>query len=422
MKTTVKQSILLILAVILTAGASPLWSQQKDFYTVKGVVKDKQSQKSLEYANLSVTGTNIGTITNTNGEFSIKIKDSLKAKTIEISHIGYTTSRISVNGENMDKLTIYLTPQPSLLDEITIRALDAKALVESAIGNIERNYSSHENMLSGFYRETIKKRRTYINVSEAIVEIYKTPYSQGLDKDIIQIYKGRKLISPKAEDTLMVKLLGGPNLSIYLDVVKNPDLMLNKETLSFYKFAMEESVMIEERPHYVVSFIPQVILPYALHYGKLYIDRESLAFSRAEFSVSMDDRNKATQAILKKKPFSMRFKPENISFLVTYKQRDGKSHLNYIRSEIQFKCDWKRKLFSTNYTIVSETVITGGKGEIISRIPYKLSFKESQSLSDKVQNFYDANFWEDYNIIEPDESLEYAVNRLKRENQKQSAD
>lgn len=422
MKTTVKQSILLILAVILTAGASPLWSQQKDFYTVKGVVKDKQSQKSLEYANLSVTGTNIGTITNTNGEFSIKIKDSLKAKTIEISHIGYTTSRISVNGENMDKLTIYLTPQPSLLDEITIRALDAKALVESAIGNIEKNYSSHENMLSGFYRETIKKRRTYINVSEAIVEIYKTPYSQGLDKDIIQIYKGRKLISPKAEDTLMVKLLGGPNLSIYLDVVKNPDLMLNKETLSFYKFAMEESVMIEERPHYVVSFIPQVILPYALHYGKLYIDRESLAFSRAEFSVSMDDRNKATQAILKKKPFSMRFKPENISFLVTYKQRDGKSHLNYIRSEIQFKCDWKRKLFSTNYTIVSETVITGGKGEIISRIPYKLSFKESQSLSDKVQNFYDANFWEDYNIIEPDESLEYAVNRLKRENQKQSAD
>ncbi len=423
MKTTIKQSILLILAIAIFSGGSPIWAQQtKEFFTVKGVVKEKQTNKSLEYANISVAGTNIGTITNTNGEFSLKVKYSLKAKTIEVSHIGYTTSRISVNGESMDNLTVYLTPQPSLLDEITIRALDAKALVESAIGNIEKNYSSNENLLSGFYRETIRKRRTYINVSEAIVEIYKSPYTQGLDKDIIQIYKGRKLISPKADDTLMVKLLGGPNLSIYLDVVKNPDLMLNKETLSFYKFAMEESVMIEDRPHYVVSFIPQVILPYALHYGKLFIDRESLAFSRAEFSVSMDDRNKATQAILKKKPFSMRFKPENISFLVTYKQRDGKSHLNYIRSEIQFKCDWKRKLFSTNYTIVSETVITGGKGENISRIPYRLSFRESQSLSDKVNNFFDADFWEDYNIIEPDESLEYAVSRLKRENLKLSSD
>jgi len=176
--------------------------------------------------------------------------------------------------------------------------------------------------------------------------------------------------------------------------------------------------MIEDRPHYVVTFIPQVILPYSLHYGKLYIDRESLTFSRAEFSVSMDDKNKATQAILKKKPMGMVFKPEDVSFLVTYKTRDGKSYLNYIRSELRFKCDWKKRLFSTNYAIVSETVITGGKGEVSAKIPHKLAFRESQSLSDKVNSFYDPNFWEDYNIIEPDESLEYAVNRLKKENLK----
>ena len=132
----------------------------------------------------------------------------------------------------------------------------------------------------------------------------------------------------------------------------------------------------------------------------------------------MDDRNKATQAILRKKPFSMRFRPEEISFLVNYKLRDGKSHLNYVRSEVRFKCDWKRRLFSTNYTIVSETVITGGRAETAARIPFRLAFKESQSLSDRVNNFFDKDFWEDYNIIEPEESLEYAVNRLKKENLK----
>jgi hypothetical protein len=419
MKTRVKQSILLILAIAIFSGASPIWAQQtKDFFTVKGVVKDNRSGKTLEYVNISVAGTNIGTITNTNGEFSVKIKDSLNAKTVIVSHIGYITSKFSVNGKNEEGVTIQLTPQPNLLDEITIRAIDAKLLVERAIAKIEQNYSANPSLLSGFYRETIRKRKNYINVSEAIVEIYKTPYSDGLNRDLIQIYKGRKLISPKADDTLMVKLLGGPNLSIYLDVVKNPDLMLNAKTLSYYKFSMEESVMIEDRPHYVVTFIPQVILPYSLHYGKLYIDRESLTFSRAEFSVSMDDKNKATQAILKKKPMGMVFKPEDVSFLVTYKTRDGKSYLNYIRSELRFKCDWKKRLFSTNYAIVSETVITGGKGEVSAKIPHKLAFRESQSLSDKVNSFYDPNFWEDYNIIEPDESLEYAVNRLKKENLK----
>lgn len=418
MKTFFKNQVILLISLLLV-GVAPVSAQQlKDFYTVRGVVKDKQTNRTLEYATISVSGTNVGTIANTNGEFAIKIKRDLNAKSIEVSHIGYSTSKMEVNGSDIDNVVIALAPKPNLLDEVTVLAMDAQKLVERAIANIEKNYSSNSNMLTGFYRETIKKRRSYINVSEAVVEIYKTPYAEGLDKDLVQIYKGRKLISPKPDDTLMVKLLGGPNLSIYLDVVKNPDLMLNPETLSHYKFSMSESVTIEDRPHYVVSFKPQVILPYALHYGKLYIDRETLTFSRAEFSVSMDDRNKATQAILRKKPFSMRFRPEEISFLVNYKLRDGKSHLNYVRSEVRFKCDWKRRIFSTNYTIVSETVITGGRAETAARIPFRLAFKESQSLSDRVNNFFDKDFWEDYNIIEPEESLEYAVNRLKKENLK----
>jgi len=416
MKTIVKQTTKLLLILLLISGGSQLWAQSnKDYFAVRGVVKDKITQKSLAYANISVQGTNIGTIANINGEFSIKIKDSLNAKSVEISHLGYSTFVLPVKGENIKEITIYLSPKANLLDEITVYSLDPRALVEEAISKIETNYSSTTDLLSGFYRETVRKRRSYITVSEAVIDIYKSPYAEGVEKDMLQINKGRKLVSPKLDDTLMVKLLGGPNLSIYVDIVKNPDLILNLETLSNYKFFMEQSVMIDERPNYVVSFKPQVILPYALYYGKLYIDKQNLSVSRTEFSLSLDDRNKAIQAILKRKPFSMRFKPEEISFLVTYKQRDGLTHLNYIRSEVRFKCDWKRRLFSTNYTIVSETVITGGKTDVINKIPHRFAFSNNQSLSDKVINFFDKDFWEDYNIIEPDESLESAIGRLKKE-------
>jgi len=416
MKTIVKQTTKLLLILLLISGGSQLWAQSnKDYFAVRGVVKDKITQKTLAYANISVHGTNIGTIANINGEFSVKIKDSLNAKSIEVSHLGYSTFVLPVKGENVKEITIYLSPKANLLDEITVYSLDPRALVEEAISKIETNYSSTTDLLSGFYRETVKKRRSYITVSEAVIDIYKSPYTEGVEKDMLQINKGRKLVSPKLDDTLMVKLLGGPNLSIFVDIVKNPDLILNMETLSNYKFYMEQSVVIDERPNYVVSFKPQVILPYALYYGKLYIDKQNLSVSRTEFSLSMDDRNKAIQAILKKKPFSMRFKPEEISFLVTYKQRDGLTHLNYIRSEVRFKCDWKRRLFSTNYTIVSETVITGGKTDVINKIPHRYAFSNNQSLSDNVINFFDKDFWEDYNIIEPDESLESAIGRLKKE-------
>ena len=302
-----------------------------------------------------------------------------------------------------------------MLDEVIIHARDARYLVEEAIRKIPENYNPKASMLTGFYRETAQKGRRYISISEAVIDVYKTSYKESAERDRVQIYKGRKLLSQKASDTLAVKLLGGPNMSIYVDIVKNPDILLDMETIQWYNFRMEEPTTIDNRPQYTISFTPQIILPFALYYGKLYIDKERLSFTRAEFFLNMDDKNKATQAILRKKPFGLRFKPVELSYFVNYKQRDGLTYLSYIRNGIRFKCDWKRRLFSTNYTILSEMVVTDGKDENVNSIPYRESFKASQALSDKVSNFADENFWGAYNIIEPTESRENAVNKLKKQ-------
>lgn len=422
MKTQYRQSVRFLLIILLVAGMSPLQAQElerddanAEYITVSGVVKDKQNKKRLEYVNISIPGSNSGTITNEEGEFSFKIKDASHVKAVEVSHIGYYNNKVEVNGNNISDLTVWMTPYENMLDEIIIHASDPRLIVEQAIRKIPANYSKKTNMLTGFYRETAQKGKRYINISEAVIDVYKTPYNESADRDRVQIYKGRKLLSQKKSDTLAVKLLGGPNMSIYVDIVKNPDVMLDLECLPYYTFKMEESTNIDNRPQYVISFQPQVIMPYALYYGKLYIDKERLSFTRAEFNLSMDDRNKATQAILKKKPFGLRFRPLEVAYLVTYKERNGVTYLNYVRNGVRFKCDWKRKLFSTNYTIISEMVVTDGREDNVGGIPFKMAFKESQSLSDKVENFMDEDFWGAYNIIEPTESLDSAVNKLKRQ-------
>ncbi len=420
MKAMHKQLWGYLLITLLLAGFTPLQAQtdsadESDYITVCGVVKDKKSKKSLEYVNISIPGTTTGTVTNADGEFSFKVKDSIQAKEVEISYLGYYNAKIPLNGENIEKETVWLTPYTNMLEEVIIHARDPRYLVEEAIKKIPANYNPKHSLLTGFYRETAQKGRRYINISEAVIDIYKTPYNETADRDRVQIFKGRKLLSQKASDTLAVKLLGGPNMSIYVDVVKNPDVILELESLPYYKFRMEESTTINDRPQYVINFEPQAILPYALYYGKLYIDKERLSFTRAEFFLDMNDRNKATQAILRKKPFGLRFKPVEVSFLVNYQDRDGVTYLSYIRNGVRFKCDWKRKLFSTNYTILSEMVVTDGKESTTNAIPYKMAFKQNQSLSDKVADFADANFWGSYNIIEPTESLEHAVDRLKKQ-------
>ena len=66
-----------------------------------------------------------------------------------------------------------------------------------------------------------KKGRRYINISKRLSMFTNSYKDRNVERDQVQIYKGRKLLSEKASDTLAVKLLGGPNLSVYVDVVKN---------------------------------------------------------------------------------------------------------------------------------------------------------------------------------------------------------
>lgn len=417
MKAQCKQFLGFTFILLLLSGVNPQWVQadSNDYIVISGIIKDKQSKKKMDCVSISVPGTNIGTVTNADGRFSLKLKETDLPKKLEISHIGYADNSYSLGRQRLIDQVIWMTPYTNLLDEVIIHPNNPVSIVMEAIKKIPANYSSQPTMLTGFYREIIQKGRRYINISEAILDIYKTRYDESVDKDRVQISKGRKLLSQKSGDTLAVKLEGGPTISLYMDIVKNPDFLMNLDNLSDYSFRMEESANIGNREQYVISFEPKVILPYALYYGKLYIDKGKLSFTRAEINLSMNDKLKATRAILHKKPLGLRFKPVELSCVITYKNRGDVTCLNYINSNIRFKCDWKRKLFSTNYTVLTEMVVTDSKGGDVAVIPYKNSFKRNQIFSDKVADFNNENFWENYNIIEPTESLEHAVSKLKKQ-------
>lgn len=335
------------LSVCLLLCSFPVWAQGDagDYLTIVGMVKDKQNKKALENVNVSVHGSNIGTVTNAEGEFALKIKKTEALRELEISHIGYVNNHISLEKETPSKLTVWLTPHANLLNEVVVFAENPRMIVEKAISKIPLNYSDKRDMLTGFYRETVQKGRRYIGISEAVIDVSKTAYTnRNTNYDKVRVVKGRRLLSQKASDTLAVKVVGGPNLSITLDVVKNKGALLDMEELNNYEFWMAESMLIDNRMQYVINFRPKVILMYALLYGKLYIDRERLSFTRIEMSLDMQDKSKATTAILYKKPLGLRFKPQELSYLVTYKDVDGKTYLNYISNTIRFKCDWKKKL------------------------------------------------------------------------------
>ena len=133
-----------------------------------------------------------------------------------------------------------------------------------------------------------------------MANVYKTAYTnRRINRDKVQIVKARHLVSQKQSDTLAIKMVGGPNLSIVLDIVKNSDALLDQQSMNYYTFVLEPSALLDDRLQYVIRFEPCVILDYALFTGKLFIDQEKLSITRAEFSLDMSDKEKATSAILR---------------------------------------------------------------------------------------------------------------------------
>ena len=415
-----RQRMIILLGCFLGSLAF-LWpaqgQQSSDNLVITGVIKDKENRKELENVNISVVGSSIGTVSNEDGVFSLKVSKATAGRGLVFSHVGYLNSHLSIETieKQSDRLTIWMTPTAQMLDEVHVYGGTPRDLVEKAIEKIPQNYADKENLFSAFYRETIQKGRRYIGISEAVMNVYKTAYSKRVaNYDRVQLSKGRRLMSQKRSDTLAIKIVGGPSLSVFLDVVKNGEELLALEYLNQYEFTMDKPVSLDNRMQYVVRFQPAVCLDYALYVGKLYIDQERLAFTRAEFELDMSNRDKAMRAILYKKPAGLYFKPQEASFLITYKQQGDKTYLNYIRNVMRFKCDWKKRLFSSTFTTYSEMVMVDREEEGVESIRYKDAFKQRQVFYDAVNEYWDEDFWKDYNIIEPTESLESAVNKLKK--------
>ncbi|MBP5715029.1 MAG: carboxypeptidase-like regulatory domain-containing protein [Prevotella sp.] len=408
----IKRSLILIMCLL--CGVFTM-AQTDEVWSFSGKVVDAKTRKALSH--VSVTDRSVGTVTNEDGEFTLKLKAAPTA--VSFSCLGYRTQRLTAaecKALEAEGKAVQMHASSVVLSEIVVKGVDKpRELVEQAIDRIEANYPNVPNLLRGFYRETTQKRNRFISVAEGVVDVYKSPYFKMDWRDGVAILKGRRLLSQRKSDTLAVKLQGGPVLPVQLDVVKERDILLNKEELDNYHFSYKGVKQAGDRLSYVIEITPAYIVDYPLYNGRLYIDQETLAFTKIELELDMSNEEKATSSILRKKPVGLRFTPHEMSINIDYKTDDGVTRINYIRNVIRFRCDWKRKLFKSNFTITSEMVVTDRKeGDNVRPIKVRDTFNRRDNFYDKVVFFNDPGFWGDENIIEPTEDLLDGIEKIKQ--------
>ncbi len=414
-------TVLLLAALALqdtvTAGSpARKRNDQQEMITIKGKIVDAETRNPLVFATVAVKESNVAIVTNIDGEFTLKIGETVTSKNLEVSFLGYKNKIVPLSElkENGGKNVIMLEAAPIPIKEIIVKPLDPTEIVNKAIQNISVNYETQPNLMTAFYRETIKKNRTYVSIGEAVVEIFKAPYNSDARFDGARIYKGRKSADVQKMDTVLFKLQGGPTSVLQLDIVKNTESVLTREAMEYYNYTIGGVIEIDNKPHYIIDFVQKPSVDIPLFMGSFYINMETYAITEAEFGFNLDDKDAVSSIFIRKKPLGMKVTPEIATYRTKYREQNGKLHFEYSRAEVKFKVNWAKRLFHTYYTTMSEVAVTDRTDKEVIKFAGKDKLRYSDVFTDKVNAFADTKFWGDNNVIEPDQSIETAIRKLSR--------
>jgi len=424
-KNNLNQKILTVITMLLllvgangTLQASSFFQNEQDitYNQYKGEIVDSQTKKPLVFATISLDGTNISTISNTEGEFLLKIPKNLIDGNVLISFLGYSSKLIPVAQLKKEKNIIMLVVSVTELSEVDISIpRNARNLVDQTLAKKGENYFNDPTLMTAFYRETIKKRRKNVSLSEAVVNIYKAPYTSNC-RDALQLYKVRKSTDYSKLDTLALKLQGGPFNTLFTDIMKYPEYIFSPEAISDYTFTYDHSTRINDKLIYVISFKQKPHITELLYMGKLYIDAEKKILTSAVYSLNITSKEKAARLFVRRKPKNAKVYPTEMAYRVNYREKNGRWYYGYSNILLEFKINWDNKLFNSVYTLTAEMAVTDWKKNITGDIPkYKDRLKSSVIISDEAIGFSDPDFWGEYNIIEPEKSIESAIKKIQRQ-------
>ncbi|MDD4491701.1 MAG: hypothetical protein PHV09_04155 [Bacteroidales bacterium] len=275
---------------------------------------------------------------------------------------------------------------------------NASVLVSSAFRNISKNYTKEDCFISAYYKEVITKNDKAFSLNEAILDIDKASYLTS-KPDKIAVKNVRLSSRPKMTDPFLVKLQGGPNTSLILDLAKYPFLGCEPSKINdYYTFEYETPVNIDNKLFYVVRFDQKYLGEDILFRGKLYIEAISHAIGKVEFAMNVEKRGDAYLNFVKDKPSYLNIDVKYANYTVGYKEFNNKWLFEYSRSDVKFEAKNKKRGIFNEYLISSKMVVTKVNAPGV-KIDKNNIMRSTDILADRVQGGDDSLIWELYDEL-----------------------
>lgn len=387
--------------LIILAFFIPELSSSKNL-TIAGKIKDHKTNEPIAFANIAIEGSYYGTVSNDDGEFRLVIPDKLTSKSITFNSIGYDNFSLPISNITGYINVLLKTINCPIAEVVIMPDSTLTTLIRKAYKKIPENYPNYPIRTIGFYRESLKQEGgDYLNLSEAILDCYKTSYeseSQGQ----VKIIRSRKIKIPGYDTINQVHFYGGLFMPHKTDIVKNRSeiLMPSKD----YSYKLEGMEMYNGSEVYCISFYPRRINKKG-RIGKLFIDKKSLAFVKFDYK----SNNEALKWMEKDQPLTYLSSKEE-RFICSYENINGK----FFFKSAFFNGKMLNKKTGYMLEMTDEYIVAEIEVDNVKQIPYSEQVSNTTIIADVAED-YQISDWKDYTILSVDSNKNMMLNNQQAE-------
>jgi|GEM_PF-820574 len=420
--------LLSVLSLLLISNygqaQSPIRSNSGEQIKVYGFVLDNKTREPVPYAHVGLPKQGIGTTSGKNGYFELKIPEKYSSETITVSFMGYKTSRKKVS-DIKSPFKLYLEEATLELNQIIVADEAAiENIIRKAVKNIPKNNTTYPTTNLGFYREAkTDDSLRYVYLAEGVLNIYKHSYNKQKEGSV-SLVQGRRINLKNPLDTIIRGGLTSGHMAAHrFDFVQNREDFINEKYFPVYKYWIESITSYNDRPVYIIGFgkdsdaseiaidndggngilknifskKEQILKEGARMKGRIFIDKESYAFIRAEFEITPKGLEKSNDYPL----YSGNWKKN--TYVVNYRQLGDKWF---------FSDAIREGTLAKGNSYSNEVKITEINPERSGPLPYLDRIQKGKAFS-RMTGKYDPYFWKNYNTTPLNSDLAESVQQLE---------
>ncbi len=228
--------------------------------TVKGRITNAENGNPIEFANIGVENTYLGTASDLNGEFTIELSNALKGKILRVSAVGFKTKSYSVDAWlSGDFVNVNLAPVNYGLNEVSVEARSrvGYGIIKTASNLVSENYPAnaltYKCYIKTFSQEDVDKdqnEKQYMFLladSKGYVNRNFTDAFKNRNYKITESNVSKRAVDFKDGLTMIDNLIN-------MDIVRCPGNILSASSVHDYDVNMKEQSVYEGDSVWVLDY------------------------------------------------------------------------------------------------------------------------------------------------------------------------